>query len=137
MKTMTTLTELQERLDECNEHRQNYQSDHCFQYEAEAQYIEEIMEDWDEDDDYDELNYITVLEGVLEDHIELIYEDWFQSEKNIYCDKEGNFPTGTSGYQWMIWALDSRLSGFHDRMVEYANENDKELPEWYKKDYDW
>ena len=133
---MTTLTELQERLDECNKHRQNYQSDHCFQYEAEAQYIEEIMEDWDEDDDYDELNYITVLEGVLQDHIELIYEDWFQSEDNIYPEN-GNFPTGTSGYQWMIWALDSTVSGFHDRMVEYANENDKELPEWHKKDYDW
>ena len=134
----TTLTELQERLDECNEHRQNYQSDHWPQYEAEAQYIEEIMEDWDEEwDEYDELNWYDSMEGIIQDHIELIYEDWFQSEKNIYCDKEGNWPANTSGYQWMAWALDSTLIGFHDRMVEYANENDKELPEWYKKDYDW
>jgi len=133
---MTTLTELQERLDECNKHRQNYQSDHWPQYEAEAQYIEEIMEDWDEDDDYDELNYITVLEGTVQDVMGLIYDDWFQSESNIYPVKDGEWPDNTCGYQWMIWALDSTVSGFHDRMVEYANENDKELPEWYKDEYE-
>jgi len=133
---MTTLTELQERLDECNKERNRYDSEFCFKYEAEAQYIEEIMEDWDEDEDeYDELDWYDSMEGIIQDHIQLIYEDWFQSEKNIYCDKEGNWPANTSGYQWMAWALDSTLIGFHDRMVEYAEENGLELPEWHKEEW--
>ena len=132
---MTTITELQERLDECNKWRNRYDSDHCFSYEAEAQYIEEIMDEWDEDTEYDETDWTFALEGILEDHLYEIYQDWFQSEDNIYPDKEGNWKEGTSGYQWMIWALDSQLTGFQDRMVEYANETETELPQWYKDEY--
>ena len=133
---MTTITELQERLDECNQHRTNYYSNHWSAYEAEAQYLEEVMEDWDEETEYDETDWRCSLEGILEDHISLIYDDWFQSEDNIFpADKEGNWKEGTSGYQWMVWALDGEVMEFHERMVGYAEENDMELPEWYKEEY--
>jgi len=104
---MTTITELQERLDECNEQRVRYESDHCFSYEAEAQYIEEIMEDWDEDNEYDELDWNYWLESILEGHINQVYDDWFKSEDNIFNEEDGSWKEGTSGCQWMVWALDS------------------------------
>jgi len=133
-----TITELQERLAECNEYRKDYTSNYVFAYDAEAQYIETTLEDREEGNEYDEGDRVRWLENILEDHMEYIYEDWYKSEDNIYWDEEGNWKKGTSGYQWMLWALDTEVYEFHQRMVSYAEDHDLDIPQWYQDEYmDW
>jgi len=134
------LKQLEEKIQELTPWSKNYYDDNCFVYESQIQHLEELSYDLiDEDEDktieWEPWDTYDLMEDLLEDHLGEIYDDWVMGEENLYCDKEGNWNKGTSGYQWMLWSLDTQIYDVVSRLVEWGRKNDQTLPKHYYENW--
>ena len=124
METFTK-AELEARHDDCLRKSENTLSQHCYAYGAEANLIEELLNEMEDGDtiEYDEYQWVRYTENLLAEHIGFIYKDWYVGKvaDNIYA--------------WMLFAIYNDVSLSDTHMAEETAKIGWELPEWYKEEY--
>ena len=126
MTITLTKKQLEKRLEECQKHSQNTLSQHCHAYAAEENLIENILQEWSDNEEtieYDEYQWAEYAENLLEDHIQFIYKDWYKGEVE------------KSPYAWMLFALNNDVWLSDNHMAEETIKMGWELPQWYKDEY--
>ena len=134
------LKQLEEKVQELTPWSKNYGDENCFVYEGQIQHLEELSYDLIGEDEnktisWDPCDTTDLMEDLLEDHIREIYDDWVMGEENLYCDNDGNWNKGTSGYQWMLWSLETQIYDVVSRLVEWGRKNDQPLPKHYHENW--
>lgn len=127
-----TYDEVQEELKELREVADDYRSHYWCAYEAQYLHLSSSTEDMGRRDtyDWDETAYVEMIEDLLHDHLPEIYDDWFKGEEYVYSTK-GKWKEDSSGYQWMLWAVETEPWAFNTRLAFYADQNGLATPEWY------
>jgi hypothetical protein len=126
---LVTLEQLQARIAYCDEEAgrrellfgEEVPGEWSAQYAARALYLrgqEENFQDCQDEQGrclIDELDYIPMLESMLEDYA---YQD-------IYENGDGH-----EGYAWMLWAKEHEVGDFHCALNEWRLEQGLEPPAW-------